>query len=571
MGVDDRPRCNVAPMRGVRVGGFVLVALLCMAPGSCCSKDVVKPSFRAMSSAPPGTAWFGPITLVADNQQFHIGNEPFLFRSGFTDGKFSSSAVRVPQQDLFGSSLLALAAGDSRATIVHLGDAMDVSCTDEWDAFATTMNTSGRPSWFWAPGNHDGFFFGNFVGPRGSWGSACSPSAVMTKDQILAKYITHLATYSNNTLDPARGSFACATGAICGGLRAAAWNVESGDTFYRSFVLQEIEMPAPAGIALPSGSNVRGVSLILIDTSTYERTPRLAPSEPMFRYAAGESGHLGPAQLATLARWLDAAAKQGRRVILAGHHPFADIDESDRARLQKLMDEHDVATYVSAHTHWGTYYPHVGASTYTWLEPNLGSVLDYDAEFGQLALGVSDRSDQHFVRMTRIKLLSIAAGRRSADLGVACEDKTAWFPRPADADFFTRYKSTTSPVPSTLDKLYFSTMLSALDRYWRCVPTLDAAVPFQDPCISQPATACADRSDASDAIQRALASGSLDQLRSTTLSLLEQDKTRPVDACQRRAYAVCQSLWAAEYEKRNYTSPSRDEDIFEVITPPTTK
>ena len=547
---------------------WVVVALLCMAPGSCCKRDIVKPSFRAMSSAPPGTVWFGPVTLVADNQQFHIGNEPFLFRSGATDRNVSSSAARVPQQDLFGNSLLGLAATDSRAMIVHLGDAMDLSCAAEWDAFKHTLDTSGRPSWFWAPGNHDGYFFGNFIGPSWTWRAACGPSSSpMSKDQILAKYIAHLQTYSNNTLDPARGSFSCAAGASCGGLRGAAWHIESGDRFYRSFVVQELAVPAPAGVVLPPGSNVSGVSLMLIDTSTYERPPRIAPSEPMFRYAAGESGHLGPAQLAIIERWLDVATKQGRRVILAGHHPFNDIDESDRTRLQELMDTYHVATYVSAHTHWGTYYGHAGASTYSWLEPNLGSILDYDAEFGELSLGVSERSDQHFVRMTRIKLLSILGGKRNAQLGIVCDDNPAWFPRPEDEDFFTRYKATTSPRPSTLDKLYFSTMLSALDRYWRCVPTAPAAVPLQDMCVLQPVATCVDRSEMSDVIKNALASGSLDKMRSTTLSLLEQDATRAVDACQRRAYAVCQAMWAAEYEKRNYTTPSRDEDIFEVTSP----
>lgn len=549
----------------------VCVVAACVV-SACCKRTIVKPAFRAMSSAPPGTLWLGPITLVADNQQFHIGNEPFLFRSGFTDGKFSASAVRVPQQDLFGSSLFTLVAADSRGTLVHLGDAMDLSCADEWDTFERILDGSGR-SWFWTPGNHDGYFFGNFVGPQESWNSACKTSSVpMKKDQILAKYLAHLQAQNeearSKALDPAAGSFSCATDMACRGLRAAAWHIEGGATFYRSFVLQEIELPSPQGVSLPA---VRGASLILIDTSAYERPPRIALSESRLRYAAGERGHLGVAQLAVLERWLIAAASAGRRVILAGHHPFNDIDESDRTRLQALMAAHGVATYISAHTHWGTYYSHPGTGSYAWLEPNLGSVLDYDAEFGELSLGVSDRSDRHLVRMKRIKLLSVVGGQRSAQLGITCDDNPQWFPRPADPDFFTNYKMTTSPSSAAVDKLYFSTMLAALDRYWRCVPTLPAPVPLQDECVPQPAPTCTEGSEVSEVIRTALASGHLDEMRRTALKLLQEDSVRAVNECQRRAYEVCQALWAAEYEKRNYTTPSRDEDIFEVATPPASK
>ena len=35
--------------------------------------------------------------------------------------------------------------------------AMDLSCTHEWDAFTRIMDHSGS-TWFWTPGNHDGYF-----------------------------------------------------------------------------------------------------------------------------------------------------------------------------------------------------------------------------------------------------------------------------------------------------------------------------------------------------------------------------------------------------------------------------
>jgi hypothetical protein len=95
------------------------------------------------------------------------------------------------------------------------------------------------------------------------------------------------------------------------------------------------------------------------------------------------------------------------------------------------------------------------------------------------------------------------------------------------------------------------------------VPTLPAAVPLQDPCIPS-ASSCAASSEVSASIADAIASTDLDVKRKATLDVLKRDVGRPVDACQQRAYKVCQSMWAAEYEKRSYVTPSRDEDIFKL-------
>jgi hypothetical protein len=44
--------------------------------------------------------------------------------------------------------------------VVHLGDAADVSCPEELDRFLAIMGRSGK-TWFYTPGNHDGYFTGN--------------------------------------------------------------------------------------------------------------------------------------------------------------------------------------------------------------------------------------------------------------------------------------------------------------------------------------------------------------------------------------------------------------------------
>src|SRR5262249_11554617 len=159
--------------------------------------------------------------------------------------------------------------------------------------------------------------------------------------------------------------------------------------------------------------------------------------------------------LEILNQWSARAAAEGRTVVVAGHHPFDALE--DRSAIGELISLRRIATYISAHTHWGQYFTHTDADGYSWLEPNLGSIIDYSSEFAMLALGFN--AGKTFVRMTRTTTSSFAVGEHS-DLGIVCKD--AWFARPDDDDFYTRYMATTSPNPQPVDTLYYSTMLAAL-------------------------------------------------------------------------------------------------------------
>jgi len=531
----------------------VQMAAMAVLLGSACgSHPIAKPDYRPVTTMPPGTTWTGQIRLIGDNQKFHIGNQAFLFRSGFVDRRFSSSAVRVPQQDLFGDSLLGLAAM-GRGIAVHLGDAMDLSCADEWRDFSRIMNGSGRDAWFWTPGNHDGFFFGNFVGPLDQWRAACHPSQPITKAAALTSYLTeHLAGYMGSQLDPARGSWSCLTDRRCKGLLHAAWQIDDGKDYYRSFLIQEIDVPRPPGTP--------AASLILIDTSNYERSPRIAASEPGFRYAAGEQGCIGPDQLEVLDAWTARAVGQGRTVVIAGHHAFNDLDHETQGAIDRLITKRRIATYISAHTHWGQYFTHTASDGYAWLEPNLGSIIDYDSEFGTLSLGFHE--SKTYVRMARTNTSSFAVGAR-ANLGIECKDE--WLARPTDDDYYTRYMQTTSADPRPVEMLYYSTMLAALDRYWRCVPTIPAPAVMPTQCAPS-LVGCSADSDVHAAVTATLATRNLDRIRAKVLELLALDQERNVEPCLRRQYRVCQSLWAAEYEKREYITPVRGEDVFQIHT-----
>lgn len=528
---------------------LVVAALLV----GCGDAAIVQPAFRPVSTPPPGTRWTGGVTLVADNQEFHIGHDSFLFRSGFTDRHASRSAVRVPQQDLFGDALLELATASSRMA-VHLGDACDLSCTDEWRDFVQTMNASGSQAWFWTPGNHDGFFFGNFAGRDRQWRSACAPGAPLTKDLALRRYLDqHLAAYTGASLAAAAGAHACPDPGRCRGLRQVRWDVPAA--YHRAYVVQELELPRDGGPA---------VSLILIDTSTFDRPPDL-------RAAAGEQGRIGPAQLAIVEAWTATARAAGRTVVLAGHHPFDDLDPASRAGIERLVASRRATTYISAHTHHGSYRTHASADGTSWLEPNIGSVLDYDTEYATLSIGAA--GDRRLVRVARSSPAAFANGAR-VDLGIQCKP-TDWLARPADADFYTRYMASTSVRPATLERAYFATLLAALERYWRCVPTLaddvaTAPIDARVGCVptSQP---CAQSSAEREAILGLLARGDTAAIRDKAVALLAADRTRRVDACRRREYRACQALWAAEYEHRQFLTPQRGQDTFEIHTPTRTE
>src|SRR6185295_12369508 len=126
---------------------------------------------------------------------------------------------------------------------------------------------------------------------------------------------THLAAYAGAALDPAQGSWTCPPGASCRGLRRAIWKIFDGAAYHRSYVMQEIDLPRSLDAeGRPDGSPP--ASLILIDTTAYDRPPRISPTERNLRYAAGQQGHVGAEQLALLDQWAAGAAGEGRTVVL---------------------------------------------------------------------------------------------------------------------------------------------------------------------------------------------------------------------------------------------------------------
>jgi len=100
------------------------------------------------------------IFLVSDNQRHELlGGRVDWYRNAASDD-LASVAIRPPQLDLFGQDLLTEALMMTDGFVLHLGDACDLSNTGEFGRFAWDMQDA-PDGWVMAPGNHDGYFYGN--------------------------------------------------------------------------------------------------------------------------------------------------------------------------------------------------------------------------------------------------------------------------------------------------------------------------------------------------------------------------------------------------------------------------
>jgi hypothetical protein len=101
------------------------------------------------------------IFLLSDNQRHELlGGRVDWFRNAASDKFVAPVAIRPPQLDMFGQDLLTEALAMTDGFVLHLGDACDLSNTAEFGRFAWDMQ--GAPhGWVMAPGNHDGYFYGN--------------------------------------------------------------------------------------------------------------------------------------------------------------------------------------------------------------------------------------------------------------------------------------------------------------------------------------------------------------------------------------------------------------------------
>jgi hypothetical protein len=311
---------------GLAVTAYFLIAILLC--GSCATVTTTKVPSRFPTERQPAAAVAqgqAVLLVVADNQIHQSNASALIAQSGFSD-RFITEVTRRPvAQNLFGERIIGtVLKRHPDLPVLHLGDALDVSCTSEADRFFKLWAKDRQ--WIIAPGNHDGYFMGNFTpldpGPKlstitqTSWRLACqdramygdTPSAVaetlpLTKDWDGRCDWTTSDTSKGRPMDrnvflrrylESRGVDLEASAGeleLRGGFpRRIAWHLEE-DAPWKSYVTQWVSIDVSAKL---------GIDIVVLDTSTLWA----APERPLKGPPAGLHGSISAQQAAKLKQWL---------------------------------------------------------------------------------------------------------------------------------------------------------------------------------------------------------------------------------------------------------------------------
>lgn len=486
------------------------------------------------------------VLLLADNQIRHLYGDPFLQSNILIDTHLSSVTIRPPQLDLFGQDLFRWVLRNTQdMPVIHLGDALDLSCTAEYDEFEQIMADSGR-TWVMAPGNHDGYFFGNFDNMESSWNRACQRGGgPMAKDAFIARYLEALARQwpslrQHLSASPTSGEWSCDSKVEdnCF-LQSLRWRIDPVAR-WRSYVLQKIDLSHPS-------SNVP-FSAILIDSAQYSKPPR-----PLLLHA-GEEGSFQSDQAEALQHWLDSAAARDERVVLVMHHPYENLAQTSRDHLSRLMHARPVQLLVTAHTHDGYYSTHISQDR-VWLELNVGSILDWPIEYRTLQF----RRLQHESHGNEAAVVLASELIRLPDQWLddlddevpVCDPR--WEANPGDLDYYLDYRALSTPDARITQRKIYDNLLAAYQRMSQVM-----AAP------GEPAPPAGNHEDASDLARRigeALRSTSLIEKRDALLWL--RTAALRGDSRTHQHYRLCQAKWASQYERRRARVPGvHDEYIL---------
>lgn len=528
-----------------------------------------------------------PVWLVADNQQQYLYGNSGLIRTPLAD-RFVGTAIRAPQLDLFGPSALEWVIKNpaKNAPILHLGDGLNVACLAEYERFMDTMRQARQP-WFMAPGNHDGIYYGS-AGPGVSraWDDACyKGGGPITQAQFVERYVNEVLggrvprgePQHPTSSDVGAKRFAAELTNRRGGnwsfpspvtgcgkpgqqpcplLTRVAWQVDDAAP-YGSFVTQELTLTRTVGALGP----VAPIKFILLDTASYTNAPALLPSSEHVN--PGVNGDLTETQLSVLESWLKAdvaASGQVRPIfVLLGHHPFGVLTERAQQRLEALRRKFGVLLYVSAHTHTGQYFVN-GPDTSSWLELNIGSMVDWPLEYRDLRIMQTPSG----LRYSSSALYALGKKELSGKAPVCAEQ---WKPQRNDPDYYITYTKDLTLFPEGTTGLIFDSLLASYERMLGFIPSEPnnrqglppGAKSDADVVLQIKSAVAGGRSAAANEKKRdlLLALDTFDRERKlpTTLTLpspaLVDGSPPPPSAPQdaqlvHRDYRVCQAIWASQ-------------------------
>jgi hypothetical protein len=547
------------------LGRFLVISVVVLTGCSWFSTQPSLPkSYSIPLNEPPSSYLSRRVILIGDNQLHNLYNDPVpLFRTGAAD-KIVQSAIRPVQLDFYGQDFLKWVVENTRGEpIVHMGDACDFSCTGEFERFSEIMQKA-KGGWVMAPGNHDGFFYGNEHRDveKGDWPAACrNAGEPMTKDRWVRLYLAALVLqrgpeYQELTRNfglehVAHGDFKQASTAILSKnltqgnwqykapglpfLRSLSWKINEQDP-WRSFVVQEVDLSLDASISIRA---------ILLDTAQYEEKPILLP----LSRNAGVTGELLEDQLGVVKSWIESDQNRKRVWVLIGHHPFDDLSPRSQKALDDLRKKTGALVYVSAHTHAGQFIVHdPDQEKDKWLELNMGSILDWSLEFRTFQIERSKEDARLVLRSPRYTMHE----RLYRFMQLPINDEI-WEARPGDKDYYLGHENLKDLDAHKTEIQLKNALLATFRRLIRFNPTKagDQDTPWPSCCRNDEAVLAA--------IDRAVKDESLEKKIEFLLELDRFERGRRVgDADMHQKYRLSQAIWASKYDSVHTRKPLED-------------
>jgi hypothetical protein len=374
-----------------------------------------------------------PFLFLSDNQFNNYLMDPNIIRNTIFDS-FNPVAIRPPQLDLFAPDMLSWVLDKYAANkhLIHLGDALNVACQNEWKLHVEKMNPiqfgkKVHKGWVMLPGNHDAFYYGNTAGNTyfkrgfvtGSWKDTCNSKTyppkndvdikdvVMSKDIFTKKYYAELLNQGKifpedfpNLKDvqciPTKKATRNKFREKRTKLMICDWQAKKPNSYlqkikftypieqdfrvaYRSYFVQELNLGKIPG----TNQKLKG---ILLDTSDYITAPRsLAGALGTLRkfsvfgsYNAGLMGNIADNQAEAVKSWLINDSDDSL-VLFMGHHPYLNLSPATQKHFKEFQKLAKKSIYISSHTHTG-----FTINSEPVKEVNIGSITDFPNEFVSL-------------------------------------------------------------------------------------------------------------------------------------------------------------------------------------------
>ena len=402
--------------------GFSTVIVLVMF-SACASKPTILPLIH-----PTANEKTAPVLFLADPQIHNIYGMGLKQMTRISDIA-SKVAVRQPEINIIAPLILENLIAQSEKknnseAIIVLGDATNIGCSGEFNTFMESIkygNINNVPVLL-AHGNHDTYLMGtvNHYFPTSSasnwkpdfmetsnvptdedwwgegvidsrngrnWRDGCySPnkeSSPMNKSRWLAKYISYLSGVGLKRVNieksiegkKKRSVFELSYGSRMG-TPLSELNFEAkGFWFPPEFkkVPQKSYFTRVYKSFLVQRAQIEETDIIIIDTSLCEKA---RGGFLGFAFTnAGQNACIGDSQFEVIKEYVD-EVKTGRRLVVAGHFPLADLKSRERNRLLRIMSSHAGWTYMSAHSHYATKQFKWGNGS----EINIASTTDWPME-----------------------------------------------------------------------------------------------------------------------------------------------------------------------------------------------